>query len=63
MKKATLVQPPDRNEQTAYVGGGLRYYLSRRFFVRGEYRTHYIFTKRNENEEVDEWRLGFAFFF
>ncbi len=32
--KATLVPPLDRTDQTAYVGGGLRFYLTRRFFVR-----------------------------
>jgi hypothetical protein len=61
--KATLVQAANRTESTAYVGGGVRYYLTRRFFLRGEYKAHYIFTKRNENEEADEWKLGFAFFF
>jgi len=61
--KATLVQPANRNEATAYVGGGLRLYLTRRFFLRGEYKAHYIFTTRNQNEEVDEWKLGLAFFF
>jgi len=61
--KATLVQAPDRTEQTAYVGGGIRYYLTRRFFLRAEYKAHYVFTKRNENEDADEWKLGFAFFF
>jgi hypothetical protein len=61
--KATLVQPTDRTEQTAYVGGGLRYYLTRRFFLRAEYKAHWIFTRRNENEETDEWKLGFAFFY
>jgi hypothetical protein len=61
--KATLVQAANRTEQTAYVGGGVRYYLTRRFFLRGEYKAHYIFTKRNQNQEADEWKLGFAFFF
>jgi Bacterial SH3 domain len=61
--KGTLVQPAVRTEQTAYVGGGVRYYLTRRFFLRGEYKSHIVFTKRNQNEEVDEWKLGFAFFF
>jgi hypothetical protein len=61
--KATLVQPTERTDQTAYVGGGVRYYLTRRFFVRAEYKSHVVFTKRNANEEVDEWKLGFAFFF
>jgi uncharacterized protein YgiM (DUF1202 family) len=61
--KATLVQPSDRNEPTAYVGGGIRFYLTRRFFLRAEYKAHYIFTKRNQNEEADEWKAGFGFFF
>jgi hypothetical protein len=61
--KATLVLPPDRTDQTAYVGGGVRYYLTRRFFVRGEYKQHVVFTSRNDNDKVDEWKLGFAFFF
>jgi hypothetical protein len=61
--KATLVQPQDRNEPTAYVGGGIRFYLTRRFFLRAEYKAHYIFTTRNQNEEADEWKAGFAFFF
>jgi Bacterial SH3 domain len=61
--KATLVQPLVRTEESAYVGGGIRYYLTRRFFLRAEYKAHYIFTKRNENEEADEWKMGFAFFF
>ena len=46
-----------------YVGGGLRYYLTRRFFLRAEYKAHWIFTRRNANEEADEWKLGFAFFY
>ena len=61
--KATLVQPSDRVEQTAYVGVGLRFYLTRRFFLRGEFKSHYIFTNLNQNERADEWKMGFAFFF
>jgi Bacterial SH3 domain len=61
--KATIVQVSDRNEATAYVGGGIRFYLTRRFFLRAEYKAHWIFTNRNENEEADEWKAGFAFFF
>jgi len=61
--KATLVQPANRTEQTAYVGGGVRVYLTRRFFLRGEYRAHMVFTRLNENQQVDEWKFGFAFFY
>lgn len=61
--KSTLVLPEDRIDQTAYAGAGLRVYLTRRFFLRGEYRHHVVFTSRNENEEIEEWKLSFAFFF
>lgn len=62
--KATLVRSTDRTDQIGYVGGGLQFYLTRRFMLRTEYRNNIIFTRRDDNEEVDEWKyLGFAFFF
>jgi len=61
--KTTLVAPLDRTDQTAYVGGGVRFYLTRRFFTRLEYKSHIVFTSRNDNDKVNEWKLGFAFFF
>lgn len=60
--KARLVQVKDRTDQIGYVGGGLQGYLTRRFMVRVEYRNNVIFTSRNDNEEVNEWKAGFAFF-
>jgi opacity protein-like surface antigen len=62
--KTTLVRTSDRTDQLGYVGGGLQFYLTRRFMLRTEYRNNIIFTKRDDNEETDEWKyLGFAFFF
>ena len=62
--KSTLVESIDRTDQVGYVGGGLQFYLTRRFMLRSEYRKDVIFTSRDDNEEVDEWKyLGFAFFF
>jgi hypothetical protein len=61
--KATIVSPVDRSEQVAYIGAGLKYYLSRRFIFRGDYRSYVIFTERDQNEERQEWKVGFAFFF
>jgi hypothetical protein len=61
--KATLVQPVDRDDQIGYYGGGLRIYLTRRFFLRAEYRQDVVFTKTNTNEVNAEWRAGFAFFY
>lgn len=53
----------DRSNQSAYVGIGARYYLTRRFFLRGEYKERVVFTTRNDNEELREWKVGLAFFF
>ena len=62
--KSNLVDSIDRDDQIGYVGGGLQFYLTRRFMLRTEYRHNIVFTSRDDNEEVDEWKyLGFAFFF
>lgn len=53
----------DRNEECAYIGLGVRFYLTRRFFLRAEAKERIIFTSRNENEELTEWKVGLAFFF
>jgi hypothetical protein len=61
--KATLARPVDRSDQVAYAGAGGRLYLTRRFFMRAEYRKYVVFTRTNANEVNGEWRLGFAFFY
>lgn len=61
--KATLVETPERTDQLAWVGAGFKAYLSRRFILRAEYDKYVVFTDRDDNEEVDEWKLGFGFFF
>ena len=61
--KSTIVQGPDRTDQVAHVGAGFRIYASRRFLLRAEYKSYVVFTSRDENEEVEEWKVGFAFFF
>lgn len=61
--KATLVQTEDRTDQVGHVGMGLRAHLTKRLLLRGEYSSYLAFTSRDDNEEVDEWKAGFAFFF
>ena len=53
----------DRTDQSAYAGIGVRFYLTRRFFLRGEWKERIVFTSRNDNEELKEWKVGLAFFF
>ena len=61
--KATLVATADRTDSLATAGAGVRMYLTRRFVFRAEYKAHVVFTSRNDNEEVREWKAGFSFFF
>jgi hypothetical protein len=61
--KATLATPVDRSDEIGYYGVGARFYLTRRFFLRGDFRKYVVFTRTNENEVNEEWRLGFGFFY
>ena len=66
-KSGQLILGPEgiafERDMAGYVGVGGRLYLTRRFFMRGEYRQYVVFTKTNANEVNGEWRLGFAFFY
>ena len=53
----------NRSDQIGYFTLGARGYVARRFLLRAEYRGNVIFTDRDDNEELHEWKLGFAFFF
>ncbi len=59
----TLVQESDRTDQLAHVGLGLRVYLTRRFIFRVQYKNYVIFQSTDDNQEINEWKAGFAVFF
>jgi len=61
--KATLVQAEDRDDSTANVGLGLRYYVTARYFLRLEVKDYKVFTNRETNEEATEWKIGLSVFF
>ena len=64
--RSTIISPRDTTSQLSYAGIGLRTYLTRRFIVRLEYNSFLIFNANNDNEsneDLDEWKLGFAVFF
>ncbi len=61
--KSTIVQGEDRTDQIAHAGAGIRMYATRRFILRAEFKSYVVFTSRDDNEEVEEWKVGFAFFF
>ncbi|MBM4220777.1 MAG: hypothetical protein FJ170_02390 [Gammaproteobacteria bacterium] len=61
--KATLVSTEDRTDQVGHVGLGLRMHVTKRFMFRAEYSSYLTFTSEDDNEELDEWKAGFTFFF
>ncbi len=61
--KSTLAASQDRTDQYANYGFGLRMHLTKRFLLRAEYNSYVVFTSRDDNEEIEEWKAGFGFFF
>ena len=61
--KSTIISGDDRTDEVGHVGVGLRIYATRRFLLRAEYKSYVVFTSRDDNEELEEWKVGFAFFF
>jgi uncharacterized protein YgiM (DUF1202 family) len=59
----TLVQESDRTDQLAHAGIGIRIYLARRFIFRAQYKNYVIFQSTDDNQEINEWKAGFAVFF
>jgi hypothetical protein len=61
--KATIVASPQKREALGYYGAGVKWYLTQRFLFRADYRSYVIFTRRDQNEDRNEWKAGFAFYF
>ncbi len=61
--KTTIIVGQDRTDEIGHVGVGVRAYVARRFLLRAEFKSYVVFTSRDENEEIEEWKVGFAFFF
>lgn len=60
---ATLVKAIDRTDPMASVTIGANIYLKKKYMLRLEYNNYKVFTSRNNNEEIGEWKAGFAAFF
>lgn len=61
--RSNLVQTQDRTDDSLHVGGGIRIYITRHFLLRLQYKRHTILTNRDDDEEVNEWKLGLSTFF
>ncbi len=60
---STLVSTQDRTDSTAGVGGGVRIHLGRRLLLRLQYKHYVVMTNRDNDEEVNEWKIGLSTFF
>ena len=63
---ATLISSNRRDNSVAQVGIGIQHYINRRFIFRFDYSEYIVFSASNvkdENEEISEWKAGFAVFF
>ena len=63
---ATLISTEEDRNDFAQVGFGVQRHISRSFLLRLEFNEYVIFSAdstRNDNEEVNEWKFGFAVFF
>ena len=61
--KSTLVGAIATESNTANAALGARFYLTRRFIVRGEYRRHVVFVDQSRINEYNELSLGISLFF
>lgn len=61
--RSTLVSTSDRTDNVASVGAGLRIYLHRRLMLRLQYKNYIVMTNRDNDEEVNEWKIGISAFY
>lgn len=61
--KATLVQPKDSDDFTMHVGAGFQAHLDRQFMLRVDYKNYVVFSSDDNNEDPEEWKIGFVVFF
>lgn len=61
--RSTLVSAIDTESNMANAALGARFYLTRRFVVRGDYRRHVVFVDQNRINEYNELSMGIAIFF
>ena len=61
--QTTLVQSESRTDEATHVAAGLKTYITRRFVLHMEFDDYIVLTNRDNNEEHQQWQLGFSVFF
>lgn len=60
---SVLADSENRQDTLMSAAIGLKYHLARNFLLRAEYKYSLVLTDRDDNEEVQVWKLGFSVFF
>ena len=60
---SVLADAEKRQDTFMATAVGLKYHLARNFILRAEYKYSLVLTDRDQNEEVQTWKLGFSVFF
>jgi opacity protein-like surface antigen len=63
--RSNLVQSGDEVRMSDFyeVGAGIRYYFARNMVIKFEYRNIIALTDRDDQEQIEEFKLGFSVFF
>jgi uncharacterized protein YgiM (DUF1202 family) len=61
--RSSLVATEDRTDDFLVAGAGLRIYLSQRFILRIQYQQHTVLTSRDDDIDIEEWKIGLSAFF
>ncbi|AWB67355.1 hypothetical protein C2869_13300 [Saccharobesus litoralis] len=60
---SVLAKAEDRNHTLLSAALGLKYHLARNVLIRSEIKQSIVLTDRDENEEIQTWKIGFSVFF
>jgi hypothetical protein len=60
---SVLVDSEIRQDTLMSATFGLKYHLARNFLLRAEYKHSLVLTDRDDNEEIQVWKVGFSVFF
>jgi uncharacterized protein YraI len=61
--RSNLVQTEDRTDDIIVAGIGMRTILYNRFVLRVQYNHHTVLTSRDDDIEVEEWKIGLSALF
>jgi hypothetical protein len=61
--RASLGISQDSSDSFTHFGLGARMHLTKRLLLRVNYNKYVVYPSRNLNEDIIEWKAGFAFFY